>query len=182
MKNIIKVWASTFNTRSLIWRAREGLPIESDPIGVAVLQMVNAKAAGVMFTAEPNTADSSKILIEGTWGVGESVVSGAVTPDTWVVDKASLRITDRRLSAKAADNSPIPETGNTSPYGNAHEGQKGCLSDEEVSALARTGKRIEEHFGSPQDIEWAVDGNSPPNNITILQTRPEKFRMSLVGF
>ncbi len=182
MDHIVKVWSSTFNTRSLVARARVGAPLESDPIGVGVVKMINAKAAGVMFTAEPNTADSSKIVIEGTWGLGENVVSGAVTPDNWVVDKASLEITDRRLSPKAADNSLIPEAVNTSPCDNAHDGQRGCLSDEEVSELAKTGKQIEEYFGLPQDIEWALERNTPPNNIVLLQTRPEKFRISLGGF
>ncbi len=89
LENIVKVWSSTFNTRSLIARARKGLPLDHDPIGVAVLQMVDARAAGVMFTAEPTTADANTVVIEGSWGLGEVVVSGAVIPDNWTVDATS---------------------------------------------------------------------------------------------
>ena len=182
MDNIVRVWSSTFNTRSLIARARKGLALECDPIGVGVIKMVSAKAAGVMFTAEPTTADSSKIVIEGTWGLGESVVSGAVNPDGWVVDKATLEITERRVSPRPVEHSSDPETGNTSSFDITHDRQKGCLSDEEVFELAKTGKSIEQYFGPPQDIEWALDRDLPTNNIVILQARPEKFRISLAGF
>ncbi|MFH1491524.1 MAG: PEP/pyruvate-binding domain-containing protein [Pseudomonadota bacterium] len=181
MTNIIRVWSSTFNTRSIIARARMGLPLEYDPIGVCVLKMVDAKAAGVMFTAEPNTADASKVVIEGTWGLGESVVSGAVAPDTWVVDKASYKITDCRLSPTTAGNGMTSETGSPSSTEHAHGGRKGCLTDEEVVGLVKIGEKIERHFGSPQDIEWAIDGerDQDQDNIVLLQTRPEKFRLEI---
>ena len=182
MDNIIRVWSSTFNTRSLIARARKGLPLEYDPIGVGVLKMVNAQAAGIMFTAEPTTADPSKLVIEGTWGYGESVVSGAVIPDGWVVDKAKLKIIERRVSPKPIEHELPPETGKTSSFDITHDRQKVCLSDEEVIELTKAGKRIEQYFGSPQDVEWAVDSDLPANNIVILQTRPENFRISFKGF
>lgn len=182
MNNIVRVWSSTFNTRSLIARARRGLPLESDPIGVGVLKMVNAKAAGIMFTAEPTAADASRLVIEGTWGLGESVVGGAVIPDGWVVDKATLEILERRVAPKPAEHRLDPETGKSSSSGISHDRQQVCLTDEEVTELAKLGKRIEHHFGSPQDIEWAVDSDLPANNITILQTRPEKFTIRLPGF
>jgi pyruvate, water dikinase len=151
-----KVWASTFNTRSLIARARKGLPLHHDPIGVAVLTMVAADAAGVMFTAEPTTADAAKILIEGSAGLGEVVVSGAVIPDNWTVGAPDFVITDRRVGSDP----PVA-----------------CLTDDEVIAVARIGKLIEKHFGKPQDIEWAVDRDSPSDPVFILQTRPETFRI-----
>ena len=182
MDNIIKVWSSTFNTRSLIARARKGLPLEYDPIGVAVLKMVSARAAGIMFTAEPTTADSSKLVIEGTWGYGEGVVSGAVIPDSWVIDKARLEIIERRVSPKCVGHESSTETGKTSSLDIADNRQKVCLSDEEVIELAQTGKRIEQYFRSPQDVEWAVDGDLPADNIVILQTRPENFRIIFRGF
>ena len=86
MEGVKKVWSSTFNTRSLIARARKGLPLHSDPIGVAVLVMVDADAAGVMFTAEPTTANARRVIIEGSCGLGEVVVAGGVIPDDWTVD------------------------------------------------------------------------------------------------
>ena len=98
MDGIKKVWSSTFNTRSLIARARKGLPLESDPIGVAVLAMVDADAAGVMFTAEPTTADASRMIIEGSHGLGETVVGGGVIPDDWTVDASGFTIVERKIA------------------------------------------------------------------------------------
>ena len=175
MDHIVKVWSSTFNMRSLVARSRAEVPLDSDPIGVGVMRMVNAKAAGVMFTADPSTADTSKVLIEGVWGLGESVVSGSVTPDLWTVDVPRLEIIERKLSP---NHSPAGSVGN-----DACDGQKGCLTDEEVIELAKTGKSIEKYFGSPQDIEWAIDTDRPEDNIVLLQTRPEKFRLEFTfGF
>jgi pyruvate,water dikinase len=175
MKNIIKVWSSTFNARSLIARARLGLPLYSDPIGVAVLQMVNTKAAGVIFTLNPLNGDPSKISIGGNWGLGEAVVSGEVTNDQWLIDKVTLEIIERRVATKTAEcrfdsekdeivYKDIPSDKQSKP----------CLSDEEMLELARQSKRIEKYFGVAQDIEWAIDQDLPfPKNVLFVQTRPE---------
>lgn len=169
MDHIVKVWSSTFNMRSLVARSRAEVPLESDPIGVGVIKMVNAKSAGVMFTADPSTADTSKVLIEGAWGLGESVVSGSVTPDGWTVDVSRFEIIERKILTKSSQAGSV---------GNEPcDGQEGCLTDEQVIELANTGKSVEKYFGSPQDIEWAIDGNRPDDNIVLLQTRPEKFRL-----
>jgi pyruvate,water dikinase len=174
LQHIIKVWASTFNQRSLVARARGGYRLDYDPIGVAVLQMVNAKAAGVMFTINPANGDRSKIMIDGNWGLGESVVSGSVTPDEWVVDKVVLEIITHIISPKGLEYivdpsgkvivSDIPSERQNVP----------CLTDKEVIELARRGKQIEQHYGLPQDIEWVIDKDLPfPDNIFFVQTRPE---------
>jgi pyruvate,water dikinase len=168
-----KVWSSTFNTRSLIARARKGLPLESDPIGVAVLAMVDADATGVMFTAEPTTADASRMIIEGSAGVGETVVSGAVIPDNWTVDAASFTIVDRRIAARAIASAPAGAAAVAAESDTA----AACLTDEEVLTIARIGKMIEKHFGKPQDIECAIDRDSPSDPVFILQARPETFRI-----
>jgi pyruvate,water dikinase len=167
-QNVIKVWASTFNTRSLVARARKGLPLDSDPIGVAVLTMVDADAAGVMFTADPTTADAGRMIIEGSPGLGETVVGGAVIPDNWTVDATRLVIIGRKIAPRAAAPGRSDEAG----------GPEGCLLDEEVIEIARVGKLIEKHFGKPQDIEWAVDRGARSNPVFILQTRPENFRIN----
>ena len=170
MENVIKVWSSTFNTRSLVARARKGHPPESDPIGVAVLKMVDADAAGVMFTAEPTTADATTMIIEGSRGLGEIVVSGAVIPDNWTVDAREFAIVDCRIA---------PSPANAGPTGDEPSSSAGaCLSDDEVIEIAKIGKRIEAHFGKPQDIEWAIDRGLPANPIFILQARPETFRIN----
>jgi pyruvate,water dikinase len=173
LRNVVKVWSSTFNARSLAARARKGLALDRDPIGVCVLQMVNAQAAGVMFTAEPTTADTSKLILEGSWGLGEQVVSGSVTPDTWMVDRTRFQVIDRRIAARPAE---------AAPRVRAAGEQLGCLSDEEVIELARIGARVEQHFGTPQDIEWAVDSDPSDNKFYVLQTRNEKFSIRFAGF
>jgi pyruvate,water dikinase len=178
-KHIVMVWGSTFNTRSLVARARKGLSLDHDPIGVAVIEMVNAKAAGVMFTACPNTADKSKIFIEGNWGLGESVVGGNVSPDTWVVDKYSYQIVDSKVSVKERECKLDPEKGRVSICEVSTERKKAfCLDEGEVIALAKVGTEIEKHFGVAQDIEWAVSGEAP-HNLFVLQARPEKFNITL---
>jgi pyruvate,water dikinase len=173
MKNVAKVWSSTFNQRSLLARAQRGLPMDFDPIGVAVIKMVDAKSAGVMFTANPTSGDVSRIRIEGNWGLGESVVSGSVTPDEWMVDKVTLEISRREVREKGVEYLLDRNTGLCS-YScvPADRRDNPCLSDEEVVELAKTGKSIEQYFGTIQDIEWALDkGLAFPRNLFILQTR-----------
>jgi phosphoenolpyruvate synthase/pyruvate phosphate dikinase len=162
VRNVIKVWSSTFNTRSLAARARKKLPLGYDPIGVCVLQMVEARTAGVMFTADPNTGDATRLTLEGSWGLGEAVVSGSVIPDVWMVDRTKYAIIDRRTKED--------------------DGGIACLNDEEVIALAKIGAEVERHFGTPQDIEWAVDHATFEDKYYLLQTRTEKFSIQFAGF
>jgi len=180
--NIKKVWSSTFNARSLAARARKGLALDHDPVGICVLQMVNARAAGVMFTAEPTTADITRLTLEGSWGLGESVVSGSVTPDVWIVDRTRFTIVDRRTRPRPAPGAAQPTPAQATASGNGVEKQSGCLSDEEVIELARMGARVELHFGTPQDIEWAVDSEATDDGFYVLQTRDEKFSIRFAGF
>jgi pyruvate, water dikinase len=174
LRHIIRVWGSTFNQRSLVARARGSYALEYDPIGIAVVQMVNAKAAGVMFTLNPATGDRAKIMIGGSWGLGEAVVSGSVTPDEWMVDKVVMEIIKKTISTKGIEYVvdaggevavvDIPPVRQSIP----------CLTDEEVIELAKGGKKVEQHYGEPQDIEWVIDKNlSLPESIFFVQTRPE---------
>ncbi len=176
IENIIKVWSSTFNQRSLIARASLGLPLEYDPVGVAVLKMVNAKAAGVMFTINPVNGDPSKIMIDGNWGLGESVVSGSVSPDEWMVDKVLLKINKVMVSSKLKEYVFDTKTAKAMFVDIPPDRQNRlCLSEEEVLELAKIGKKIERHYGIAQDTEWAIDKDLPfPENIFILQCRPEQ--------
>lgn len=178
-QHILKVWASSFNTRSLFARAQRGLPLAYDPIGIAVIEMVNARAAGIMFTADPNTADKSKIFIEGNWGLGESVVGGNVSPDSWVVDKYRSKIVVSRASVKEHECRLDPDTGKVI-IGNVPTDRKEvfCLTEEQVIAIADLGAKVEKHFKVAQDMEWAVS-EDPPNDLYVLQTRPEKFNISI---
>jgi pyruvate,water dikinase len=175
MRNIIRVWSSTFNQRSIHARHRAGLPLDYDPIGVGVLRMVHSKAAGVMFTLNPANGDRSKIMIEGNWGLGESVVSGSVTPDEWVVDKVVMEIAKRAISNKTVEFTFEESSGRVRMLNVSDDRQSiPCLADEEILELARLGKKLEQHYGAPQDIEWTIDRDLPfPQNIFFVQTRPE---------
>ncbi len=173
-RNIVRVWGSTFNQRSLVARAREGYSVEYDPIGVAVLQMVSAKSAGVMITLNPATGDRTKIMIGGNWGLGESVVSGSVTPDEWMVDKVVMEISNVTISTKGIEY--IVDTSGSVVVADIPPERRDipCLTNPEVLELAREGKRIEQHYGEPQDIEWVIDKDLPlPGSIFFVQTRPE---------
>ena len=175
MKNIIKVWSSAYNQRSIHARHKLDLPLHWDPIGVAVLKMVNAKAAGVMFTLNPGNGDSSQIMIEGNWNLGESVVSGSVTPDEWTVDKVVLEITKKNISKKTTECVFEESSGKVKMMDIPIERQDiPCLTDEEVLEVARTGKLLEQKYGTAQDIEWVLDRDLHfPENVFLVQTRPE---------
>jgi pyruvate,water dikinase len=173
IEKIKKVWSSTFNPRSLSARKRAGAPIENDPIGVAILKMVNARAAGVLFTADPNTGDTSRMIIEANWGLGESVVGGEAVPDVYILEKESLRIMDRKLGTKARYIT-FREAGVAEEDTPAEKSGSFCLSHEEAKEIGRIGKLLESHFDVPQDAEWAVDEDLYfPESVILLQTRPE---------
>jgi pyruvate, water dikinase len=175
LKNVIRVWASTFNTRSIISRARLNLPLHDDPIGVAVLTMVDAKAAGVIFTVNPINGDESKVAIEASFGFGEAVVSGNVTPDRFLVDKVTLEIDERVVSDKGAEFAYNPET-RTMEYKELEADKRkiACLEEREIIELTKIAKKVQTHFGCPQDIEYAISRTIPfPESIFLVQARPE---------
>jgi pyruvate,water dikinase len=175
VQNVIRVWSSTFNPRSIIARARLGLPVHYDPIGAAVLTMVDAKAAGVMFTVNPVNGDESKVAIEGSFGYGEAVVSGSVTPDRYLVDKVTMEIEERVVSDKAAEFAHNPNTKEMEYKELPPERRKlPCLEDREVIELTKIAKQVEAHFGCPQDIEYSISRSLPfPESIFLVQARPE---------
>jgi len=170
-----KCWSSLFTPRAIFYRQEKGIDHDKVLMSVVVQKMVNAKAAGVMFTIHPVTGEEDKIVIEGSWGLGESVVSGSVTPDTYVVDKRTLRIVEKKIAEKTHEVVRDPSSGLTIKVEVPPERRKApCLTDEEVVKLAELALKIEQHYGHPQDIEWAIDRDmEPPENIFIVQSRPE---------
>jgi pyruvate,water dikinase len=137
--------------------------------------MANAYTAGVMFTIHPANGDRSVIVIDSNFGFGESVVSGEVTPDHFVVNKVTLDIIDRTVSHKELCYTVDPKTQASCAIEVPFERQDvQSLIDDEITELAWIGKQIEKHYGRPMDIEWAVDKDLPAGgNIFILQARPE---------
>lgn len=141
---IKKCWESIRSDRARSYAKQQNLS-EDQLMAVVVQKMVEVKAAGVMFTANPVTKSKEEIMIESVLGLGEKLVQGAVTPDNFVVDKENAKI-------KSMDLQDIQ-----------------TISDDIVKALVELGKKIENHYGFPQDIEWAIDEQ---NKIWILQSRP----------
>ena len=176
LQNTVKCWSSLFTPRAIFYRNEKGFAHEKVFISVGVQKMVNSRAAGVIFTLNPVTGDTKQIVIEGNYGLGESVVSGSVTPDDFVVDKVSLRITERRLAKKNIQYVRDLKTGHTVHEEVPEEKQQlPCITDEEIVRLAEMAKRIEQHYGKPQDIEWAIDQDiaTASQNTFIVQSRPE---------
>lgn len=163
-------WGSLYSTESMTYRLKHDFPESGVAMGVVVQQMVDAKCAGVMFTRSPTTGDKSVITVEGAWGLGSAVVSGEVTPDKWVIGKITGEISSRDISDKHARQVPA-EGGGIQEIENETDIRKApCLTDEELMSLREVGRRIERHYGKPQDIEWAVDRQG---QILLLQSRPE---------
>jgi phosphoenolpyruvate synthase/pyruvate phosphate dikinase len=152
MEAIKDCWASLWTARAMAYRARQGIGAEDVSLAVVVQRMVESRAAGVMFTANPANGRRDQASISAAWGLGESVVGGSVTPDSIVVDKESGRVISRETADKGVmtvysgsgtEERPVPEDLRKQPV----------LDDVTAAELARYGARIEGHYGSPQDIE-----------------------------
>jgi len=175
VEKTINCWSSLFTPRAIFYRNQKGFKHEQVLISVGVQKMVNAKAAGVIFTINPVTGDPSRIVIEGNWGLGEAVVSGSVTPDDYIVDKNSLKIVEKRIVKKTVEYIRDSKTGKTVHAEVPPERQEQpCITDEEVVRLAELARTIEMHYGKAQDIEFAIDRDLQfPENVFIVQSRPE---------
>jgi pyruvate, water dikinase len=167
-----RCWASLYNDESVAYRRRMGLPEDGLAMGVVIQRMLRPRAAGVMFTRSPVTGDRSVVAIEGTWGLGSALVAGEVTPDCLTVSKVTGEITGRRIGAKLRWHSFGPnEPGISSSAMPLSLRGRPCLTDDEARALAAVGRRVEEHYGVPQDIEWALLGEQPSEPAERLGER-----------
>jgi len=165
---IRRCWASTFGARVLYYRLSRNMPAEM-PVAVVVQRMVSSLKSGVIFTADPSTGESAHVVIEAAWGLGEVVVGGQVTPDHYVVDKRSFEVVEHRIAAKEFLLEALPE-GGTRRVMLDHDPreQSMVLTESELAALARFALASEQHYGAPQDMEFAIDGSG----MFITQTRP----------
>lgn len=170
----LKCWASMFSTHALHYRSANDIPLEEEAMAVVVQKMVNAKASGVAFTVDPVSGDQSKVVIDASWGLGEGIVGGLVTPDHFVVDKESLEITERWISPKSVEVVRDAQSGETIHREVAKEKQNtSCLTTMEIKSIAQIAVSIEKHYGQPQDIEWALERSIPfPKSLLVLQSRP----------
>jgi pyruvate,water dikinase len=163
-------WGSLYSVESMTYRRKQALPEDGVAMAVVVQRMVDAMCAGVMFTRSPLTGDKSVITIEGAWGLGSAVVSGEVTPDRWVLGKITGEISVRDISNKHARQVPAPGGGIQEVENEAAIARQPCLTDDQLMALRDVGRKVERHYGKPQDIEWALDADG---NVFLLQSRPE---------
>jgi pyruvate,water dikinase len=176
--HVRRCWASGFSAHALAYRRRFGgpAPARTSDLAVGVLELVDARSAGVAFTLDPVTGDRGVCVVEGNWGFGESVVSGQVTPDHWTVDRASGRVLTARTGAKLTWAAYSPADGRVvlSPLPEDLTG-RACLSEEEVRYICERATAIEAAAGgTPQDVEWAVARDLPfPDSVFFLQHRPE---------
>ena len=164
---VIECWASLWTARAMAYRAREGIDPDTVRLAVVVQQMVDAEAAGVMFTANPANGRRDQTVISAAWGLGESVVSGSVTTDDVVVEAGTGRVLSRRTADKEVM-TVYAERGTREQPVPATRRRQAVLDDRAAAELAGYGTRITEHFGTPQDIEWARAGGE----FFILQSRP----------
>jgi pyruvate,water dikinase len=174
VRRVVEVWESTFNTRAIAFRLEKGMPADQAPIGVAVIKMVNAKSAGVVLTVIPTTGDLDRLVVEGNWGLGESVVSGEIDPDNFIVEKATQAI-EKKISHKTrwviyngrgTKKADIPPELRDLP----------CLDDAEVLEISKVALGVEKYFGAPQDMEWVVEKDLAfPDNLFWVQARPAKY-------
>ncbi len=177
-ENVVKAvqacWASLFEARAVFYRAQGGYDHLEVALAVPVQRMVQSEKSGVMFTVEPVSSDPNKVTIEAVWGLGEAIVSGEISPDFYLVDKATLAILERQVAPQ--DRMLVRATGGNGRYDRGNEWvavpaemrDAPKLSDEEVVELARIGLRVEEHYGAPQDIEWAYERGQ----FYLVQSRP----------
>ncbi len=164
-----RCWSSLFGARTIFYRAKRGFGQADMDIAVVVQRQIPAARAGVMFTIDPATGATDRLVIEAAFGLGESVVSGGVAPDRYVVDKSTLVVTTREVRKKAFAIEPAPDGGTVTRDLTGAEALAAVLSDAEASALAALGVRMEQHYGAPQDTEWAIDSDG---QAWILQARP----------
>ncbi len=174
-------WASLFESRAIYYREQQKYDHFKVGIAVPVQRMVASESSGVMFTVEPITSDTSKIVIEAIYGLGEGLVSGEVTPDMYIIDKADMSIISRKVSHQEkkltrsvvngngnANNHVSPSNPNSWVNVPTTSQEKPKISEGDIARLAKLALRIEEHYKSPQDIEWAKEGDE----LYMVQTRP----------
>jgi pyruvate,water dikinase len=169
-----RCWASLFTDRATCYRVEMGYEHKSVEMSVVIQKMVHPISAGVAFTLNPVNGDRSQVCIDSAWGFGESVVSGEVTPDNYLIDKVLMEIGQRKVSVKEME-FKLSDHDSVERAGLDEERAKSpSLTDAQIKAIARLAKLAEKHYGCPQDIEWAVDAELPEgSNVVLLQSRPE---------
>lgn len=166
--HIRMAWASLFEPRAIYYRQNQGFDHFKVALACPVQKMVQSDVSGIMFSINPVTNDKTKIIVEAVWGLGENIVQGAVTPDRYAVDKATLKLEDIKIVPQTIElirtgegtnkNRPVPKS----------RVEKRKLTTEQVEYLAGLSKKLQAHYFFPQDSEWAIENGK----IFLVQTRP----------
>ncbi|ACV24606.1 phosphoenolpyruvate synthase [Methanocaldococcus fervens] len=168
VKYVQKCFSSLFTPRAIFYREQKGFDHFKVALAAVVQKLVNAEKAGVMFTVNPINENYDELVIEAAWGLGEGVVSGSVSPDTYIVNKKTLKIIDKHIARKETM-FVKDEKGETKVVEVPDDmKEKQVLSDEEIKELAKIGLNIEKHYGRPMDVEWAYE----KGKFYMLQARP----------
>jgi pyruvate,water dikinase len=176
VEHVRQCWASLWTDRAVYYREKQGFNHLDVSLSVVIQKMVNSYKSGVMFTANPVTNHTEQIMINASWGLGEAIVSGTVTPDEYLVDKQMLSIIDKNIAEKTVmiinrnDNGSGVVKVSVAKHLGPDKVKEQCLTETEIIQLAQFGRQIEAHYGCYQDIEWAFDDDT--GELYILQARP----------
>jgi pyruvate, water dikinase len=167
-------WASLFSTRAVAYRLRAGTHHHDMPMAVGVIELIHARASGVAFSAHPVTGKTDRIVIETSWGWGEAVVQGLVTPDHIEIGKEDGRVLSHRVASKKVVSAFDYETGRVIETAMpARLVDRQVLDDEQIAAVAGAVLAVERHYGYPVDVEWVLDRHRRPGEpVCVVQARP----------
>ncbi len=167
-------WVSLYTPHAISYRAALGVAEAEPAMGVTVQQMVDAEVSGVMFTCNPVSGDRSMVALNASWGLGIAVVGGETTPDDYLVSKVTGEVVRQTVSAKEIEYVPdATGRGTVRVEVPAERRDEPCLGEVQLAALLEIARRVERHFGSHQDIEWAIArGRTLPDALLVLQSRP----------
>ncbi len=168
LEAVKRCWGSLWTARAMAYRARNHVPPDEVALAAVVQEMVQAEVSGVLFTANPITGRRDEMVIDASYGLGESVVSGLVEPDHYVVDPHGWRITKRKLGAKELAILSRAGTEGGTEQVKRPKSEEQALPDRAIIQVAQSAGKVAAHFGSPQDIEWAWASG----RLYILQSRP----------
>src|SRR2546421_2122733 len=166
LRNISKCWASLFTERAVIYRLQNGFDHRKVHMSVVVQKMVFPQASGILFTADPVTSSRKVLSIDASFGLGEALVSGLVNADIYKV--CNGKVIDKKISTKKLAMYALKDGGTKEQEIEPERQNRQALTDEQILQLERIGRKIEEHFGCPQDIEWCLVDDT----FSIVQSRP----------
>lgn len=174
VEHVRRCWSSLFTDRAIAYRHSMGYLHQSIAMSVGVQKMVDPIASGVAFTLNPTNGDRSQVAIDSSWGLGEAVVSGEVTPDNFLVDKVLREVIKREISEKEVEYR-LTDSGTVEKVEiDAERRNVSSVTDADLVAIAILARRAEKHYGCPQDVEWAIDRHlRDGENVVMLQSRPE---------